>query len=209
MTEAILDLHRKKKSIFWDNYNINQALLFSKIPKTLFSAFQQLLDGDYDEANATLRISYESLLRILYIQKYPKKADDVILNKKGIFVAANVLTQEYHISTEDKLYKILSYPVHSFIDKIIIEFIEGQKSGSITLNLGYEANEKALYAGMNRLITVLYFALRIFTKIFQKKLVAFETPNYKPLVEALKRVKLDIHLKNVALIIKQLEKYIT
>lgn len=166
LSSAILGLNHVPKND-WKPHNSLQVLLISKTPKTLFSAFQQVLRGDYHEGLATCRIAYETLLAVCFIAKYPESQWSIIKAQKGerAFKPANFLKDNLKVVDEDPFYEFLSYPMHCQKLSIISDLKVGMEKGLI-LDLGYGYDDKELSMAFNNLITVLYFSSRLFQRIF-------------------------------------------
>jgi hypothetical protein len=164
---AILGLNRLQKKT-WLYHEVVQALFLSRIPKTVFSGFQQTIDGDYAEALATCRIAYETVLRVIFIAKHPVDVQAALCDAKGkrAFRAANVLTQDLKVTSEDPLYESLSFPIHSMKLHVVQDIIKASKAGSVGFDLGFAKDEKQLYRSFNIIITVTYFAARIVNALF-------------------------------------------
>jgi hypothetical protein len=145
-----------------------QALFLVRVPRTLFSAFQQAMKGDYYESMATCRIAYESMLRILFIQKYPSDWASTLLHQKGMrqFKASKFISEDLKIAEEDKTYNYLSFPIHSQKQFVLGEVASAITQGGITLSFGYEFNEREMAIAFNYLLALLYFAFRLFLKLF-------------------------------------------
>jgi hypothetical protein len=176
------------------------------MPKILFSVHHQALRGYYYESLATLRIAYELLLRILYIQKFPAQIDLVILNASSgegnKFQASNVLP--HHFKVQDELYDWLSKPLHGMVQKVAQELVASQKSGGVILDLGYQYDPKLYVASMNLSIVVLYLSIRSYIAIFDPVTVNLNELNYKSLIEVIKQIHLESHLKTASIIVDQL-----
>jgi hypothetical protein len=204
--KAVNTLNYSKKKDWGDHHTV-QAVLFSKIPQTLFSSFEEITRGNYEQGIGVLRIAYESLLRVLFVHKYPGEMWSAIVNRKGCrqFSASKLLTEDYKIIGDDVLYRVLSYPIHGLRHKVASELVNGHKTGSLTLNLGYTGmDDKSMSQAINLLMSVTYFAVRIFIGIFGDLLKDFRLPRYKGLTLIMKLSELHIHLKTVALILKKL-----
>ncbi|MDO8446387.1 MAG: hypothetical protein Q7T53_09865 [Deltaproteobacteria bacterium] len=166
LSSAILGLnHVPKKD--WKPHNALQAVLISKTPKTLFSAFQQVLHGDHHEGLATCRIAYETLLAVCFIAKYPESQWSIIKAQKGerAFNPSNFLKDNLKVVDEDPFYGFLSYPIHCQKLSVMSDLKVGMERGLI-LDLGYRYDDKELSIALNNLIAVLYFSSRLFQRIF-------------------------------------------
>lgn len=154
----------------WQEYQTVQGLFLARVPRTLFSAFQQVMNGDYYESLATSRIAYESLLRILFIQIYPSEWSSTLLQEKGKrqFKASKFIVDDIKIADEDRTYAFLSFPVHSHKQDILRDIRKGLQGQGILLAIGYEFSERDMTIAFNNLLAVLYFTLRIFEELLGK-----------------------------------------
>lgn len=154
----------------WQQQQTVQALFFIRVPRTLFSAFQQIMNGDYYESLATCRIAYEALLRILFIQKYPADWSSTLHLEKGKrkFKASRFIVDDLKIADEDRTYIFLSLPTHSQKQSVLSTIRKGTQGEGILLDPGYEFSEKEMSATFNTLLKILYLALRVFADFLGK-----------------------------------------
>ena len=180
----------------WDIDKQAKSVLISRTPKTLTSAFNQIIAGYYDEGLAVCRMAYENLLAICFLQKNPQNADSVLSYgfKKQIrkqlpsikqFKPSNVLTQELKIADEDEMYSFLSMTIHGNKFTVLKDIVNAQKSG-FTFNLGFSYDEERLSMSFNHLIAILYLSLCLFKGIFGKYFKDSEMPYDDKAIEALK-----------------------
>lgn len=147
-----------------------QALFLGCVTRTFFSAFQQTMNGDYYECLATCRIAYESILRILFIQKYPSEWSSTLVQEKGHrqFKASKFIVEDLKIADEDRTYAFLSFPIHSHKQFVMGDIRSGLQGQGITIDLRYEFSERDMTIAFNNLLSLLYFALRVFCELFSK-----------------------------------------
>lgn len=150
----------------WKQHNTLQVVFLSKVPKTLFSAFDQLIQGDYFEALATCRIAYETLLRICFIEIFPEHRFSTIKPEKGSpdFKPTNFLRDTLKVVAKDPFYEFLSLPVHSHKYSVVMDMAKGQEG--FLLDLGFEYNEKDFQLSFNNLIVITYLTVRLFQGLF-------------------------------------------
>lgn len=168
----------------WEDHNTLQVVFFASIPKTLFSAFQQIMSGDYFEGLATCRIVYETLLRICFIEVFPANQYSTIILEKGKvnFQPTNFFKDILKVIDKDPFYEFLSAPVHSNKFTVLKNLVQSQKQGGLLIDLSFEYEEKDLQLAFNSLIVITYFAVRLFQGLFnsflsgQKYLLEGEEP---------------------------------
>ena len=181
----------------WDIDKQAKSVLISRTPKTLTSAFNQIIAGYYDEGLAVCRMAYENLLAICFLQKNPQNADSVLSYgfKKQIrkqlpsikqFKPSNVLTQELKIADEDEMYSFLSMPIHGNKFAVWNDIMNAQKGCGFAFNLGFSYDEERLSMSFNHLIAILYLSLCLFKGIFGKYFKDSEMPYDDKAIEALK-----------------------
>lgn len=172
LARAIDGLNLVKKEN-WKQHNTLQVVFLSKVPKTLFSAFQQILHGDYYEALATCRIAYETLLRVCFIEVSPEHQFSTIKAEKGCcqFTPTNFLRDVLKVIDKDPFYEFLSLPVHSHKYSVLKDMVKGQQNGGLLFDLGFEYHEKDLQYSFNYLMAITYLALRLFQGLFNGFLV--------------------------------------
>lgn len=161
----------------WQQSQTIQILFFKRVPKTLFSAFQQILNGDYYESLATCRIAYESLLRILFIEKYPTDWSSTLLPEKGKrkFKASKFIVEDLKVADEDRTYTFLSFPIHSHKQSVLADIKKGNQEKGLLLDPGYEFSEREMSIAFNNLLAILYMASRLFSAFFGKYIKASES----------------------------------
>lgn len=171
LVNAIHGLNFAKKEN-WEQHNTLQVVFLSKVPKTLFSAFQQIMHGDYFEALATCRIVYETLLRVCFIETFPAHQYLTIKAEKGSrdFKPTNFLKDTLKVIDKDPFYEFLSLPVHSNKYLVLEDMFKSQQNGGLLLDLGFEYNEKYLEVSFNNLIVITYLAGRLFQGLFNSHL---------------------------------------
>jgi hypothetical protein len=161
----------------WQQHQTVQGLFLVRVPRTLFSAFQQIMNGDYYESLATCRIAYESLLRILFIERYPADWSTTLLPEKGKrqFKASRFVVDDLKVAQEDRTYTFLSLPIHSHKQSVLSAIKKGTQGTGIVLDPGYEFSEREMSIAFNNLLAILYMASRIFTELFSKFLLTSES----------------------------------
>lgn len=208
-SKSVLDLNYNKKTE-WTDFHTKNAVMMSKIPKGLFAAFYLANRGYYYEAMSSLRIPYELLLRILYIQKRPNEIDLVMLNKSSKegnkFKAAHVLSHLYKVSKEqnDYLYSFMSRPLHGMMHSVTKEVIQSSKKEGLILKLGYKFDHSIYVVVMNLILVVMYLCIRTHISIFDPVKENLLKPDYKPLIQALKNIQMKEYLVVGAKIVDQL-----
>ena len=157
----------------WKTHLGFELVFLSTLPKTLFSAFDQILSGDYSEGMATCRIAYETILRICFLEVYPECHDSTIVRMKGktIFQATNFLKDNLKVIDKDPLYEFLSFPVHSNTYNVLKTIVEGHKKGGVPITLGFEYSQEDLNLSFNHLMGIMYIAIRILSGLFNVHLV--------------------------------------
>lgn len=167
LAQAIQGLNFVEKQN-WREHNTLQVAFFAKIPKTLFSAFQQIMNGDYYEGLATCRIAYETLLRVCFIERYPENQYSTIIPREGkiCFQPTNFLKDILKVVDQDPFYEFLSLSVHSHKFTVMKTLVQGQNQGGLLVDLGFEYDEKDLQLAFNNLIVITYLAVRLFKSLF-------------------------------------------
>lgn len=171
----------------WQQQQTVQALFFIRVPRTLFSAFQQIMNGEYAESLSTCRIAYETLLRILFIQKYPADCSSTLHLEKGKrqFKASRFIVDDLKVADEDRIYAFLSFPIHSHKQSVFRAIRKGAQGEGILLDPEYEFSEREMSVAFNNLLKMLYLALRIFADFFGKYIEREENTIYPTALEAL------------------------
>ena len=157
----------------WEAHQVFKLAFVSTLPKTLFSAFEQIMSGDYSEGMATCRIAYETLLRICFLEAYPDCHEATIAPIKGktSFKATNFLRDDLNVIDEDPFYEFLSFPVHSHKFNVLRIIVESHQKDGASISQGFEYVEKDLHIAFNHLMGITYIAVRILSGLFNVHLV--------------------------------------
>lgn len=152
----------------WDNRYTLQLLFLSGIPKTLISALSLALQGYYDECLTLCRTSYESTLRVCFVQRFPEHMWAVVGTKqrgRRQFKPSKFLSEDLDVCVEDPFYRFLSYNVHGKAE-VLYDVGEIKKGTFIGFGPRFQVDEPRVQVCLNNLVSVTYFASRILGVLF-------------------------------------------
>jgi len=147
-----------KKS--WPRFKSLQHILFPETLKTLHRAFEDCLDGYYDESVILLRSVYEMYIRMIFVVYYPEDWEAIFFKQKGkrAFNLTNFVRDDLKFDWEH-LYGLMSYIAHTKAQRNlnkIIEIAQGKFRGPIRLEYSFDENE---LSGPMNISTFLLFVL--------------------------------------------------
>jgi len=144
----------------WPQYKNLQYLMFPETLKTLHRAFEDTIDGYYDEAIMLLRSVYETYVKMIFIVCYPEDYEAIFKDKKHKrnFSLTNFLKDDLHFDWEF-IYRFMSYVSHSKMHLILMRLIKLSKGEDKNpIRLEYKYDEDAISRPVN-LSTFLLYAL--------------------------------------------------
>ncbi len=152
----------------WPPHKTAQILLVVHNVKPLLSGFDRLMKGYYEDGLALFRISYEALLRILFISLNP---DDPYYSfaprTKGLkqFNLSNFVAQELKLNWSH--YRVMSSMAHANQFKAMGQLIELHKEGQTDpIAVAFRFDESMLSLGMNHLHILVLLYLRTVLTLF-------------------------------------------
>lgn len=154
----------------WSKHKAIQFLLYPESLKTLHRAFEDVLDGYYDEAMMLNRSVYETFLRIVFLSCYPNEWEAIFYKRPDrMKFDVTSLTQD-HLKVDWKsLYKIMSLISHSKVGKILKKLIKiSQRQEKVIVELEYSPDDTSLFMAVNILTFNLCILFHSLTAIFSE-----------------------------------------
>lgn len=165
--EILKHSNRKNwKWFYWEQY-----LLISNTVTFLYWAYKNIIDWFYIQSSMNLRWSFESLLRLYFINFNPKnfnKIFDKKLWKKEdpVFAVTNFIEQDLKTPKWLEIYKILSYENHSNMISVVDDIMKIQNwDYNIFVNIQWKIDVKY---NINLFIMIVYGFFRYIDDILIK-----------------------------------------
>ena len=144
----------------WPGHRLVQFVLTVENLKPIYSAFDRLVRGYYEDSFALMRIAYEAFFRIVHISLH---TDDTYWSfgpkQKGVKQFQLTSFIEHELGLQWTEYKVLSAMTHSYEFTVLRQVVEiGKEGQKQPLSLGFAYDETLLSIGVNilRLLLLLY-----------------------------------------------------
>jgi|GEM_PF-6181227 len=149
----------------WPNHKRIQYLMFPETLKTLHRAFEDIVDGYYDEATMLLRSVYETYIKIIFLSSYPENWHIIFFSKKGEkkFNLTNFVEVELKLDWKF-MYRAMSHIYHAKTYRNFNRIVEMSQGKHSEIALKYDYNEKDISMPLN-ISTFLLYALFHFALI--------------------------------------------
>ncbi len=154
----------------WPGHRLVQFVFTVENIKPIYSAFDRLVRGYYEDAFALMRIAYEAFFRIVHVSLYP---DDTYWSfgpkGKGVrqFQLTNLVRDQLRLGWTE--YAVLSSMAHCYEITVLRQVVEiGKEGQKEPLGFGFAYDETVLSVGINVLRFVLLLYLRVVSNILLK-----------------------------------------
>ena len=180
----------------WPGHRAVQFILTVMDLKPIYSAFDKLVKGYYEDSFTLARVAYEAFLRTVFLSLYPDSPAYSFDKKKGTrgFNLTNFVEQDLRLDWNH--YSILSAMAHSYKFPVLKKVVEFGKQGKREpLSLSFEYDELLIEVGINILKFLILTYLRTTTTLLllpQKKIALDEV--------LLKKALYYIHLEQQQLL---------
>lgn len=155
----------------WPTHRNAQFLLLVHNLKSLYSSFDRLVKGFYEDSLILIRAPYESIFKIVYITCYPNRPYLPIVerdDKGNKFNFTNFIRHQLKLDWDH--YGLYSWLTHSNKYSVMKEakslFLKEKKDD---VSLKFEHNEKFLQIGINSIQFVSWFYLKLTLVLFLTK----------------------------------------
>lgn len=153
----------------WPKHRSVQFMLIVHNLKNIYSSFDRLVKGFYEDSIVLDRPAYEAFIKVIYITCYPDDPLSVVRGRKSSsgrkFNLTNFVKDELKLDWSD--YRLFSIISHAKAYTVLTEAIkisrEGQKE-PITLELKFD--EELFELGANYIIFLLLVYLKIIVCLF-------------------------------------------
>ncbi len=152
----------------WKMHKAIQYLLYPEAMKTLHRAFEDLIDGYYDESLMLVRSVYETFLRIVFLSCYPTEWEAVFFDRKNKMNFNVTSFVKDHLKVNlDLVYRFTSKVHHSKIHKNLQSLVERSKPNTGNpIRLEYKGDRKSMEISVNFLTLVLACLFHSMISIF-------------------------------------------
>lgn len=142
----------------WSENKAIQYIIFPETMKTLHRAFEDVIDGYYDESMMLNRCVYETFIRIVFISCHPDEAKAAFVKPQKGELAFNVSNFPNDTLKLDWrfLYSIMSAIQHSKKHRVLTEITSRQANPNQIVRLLYESDRKV---GMPMCVNIIMFNL--------------------------------------------------
>jgi hypothetical protein len=113
----------------WPKHRSLQYVLINRNIKFIYSAFDQLIGGFWENSFVLGRPAYEAFLRVLFISLHPEDSDSAMLEQKGKrkFTVVNFIKDELKMDWHD--YEFYSILTHSNKYMVLRDYVKISKEG--------------------------------------------------------------------------------
>jgi len=156
----------------WPKHRGIQFLTLVNNLKPLFSSYQRLIEGFYEDSLILIRPVYESFIKIIYITCNPKYPYKILAGRKDPdgkkFNLSNFLKQELKLNWHS--YGYLSAMSHANYYSILSEAIDlFQKKSKEVSALKFSYDEKLFGVGTNDINFLLLVYMKLIVELFATK----------------------------------------
>ncbi|MBN1621589.1 MAG: hypothetical protein JW871_03260 [Endomicrobiales bacterium] len=141
----------------WKPEKSIQYLHYPETMKTLHRAFEDVLDGYYEESLMLLRCVYEAYIKMIFVSYYPEDRESIFVDRNGRvgFNLTNFI--EHQLKFDWKfIYKVLSVSSHAKSHTHLKRLIKiSEKKDSKPIQLIYYTDKKEA----SRSVNIIYFLL--------------------------------------------------
>lgn len=157
----------------WPQYKNLQFLMFPETLKTLHRAFEDTVDGYYEEAVMLLRSVYETYIRMIFIVCYPNDYEAIFYDRKNkrIFNLTNFVKDELRFEG-GFIYRYMSFVSHSKNHLTLMRLVKLSKGEDKNpIRLKYKYDEKAISIPVNNSTYLLCALFNIMLVTFREDFV--------------------------------------
>lgn len=153
----------------WPKHRSVQFMLIVHNLKNIYSSFDRLVKGFYEDSIVLDRPAYEAFIKVIYITCYPDDPLSVVSGRKSSsgrrFNLTNFVKDELKLDWRDyRLFSIISHAkAYSVLTEAVRISREGQKE---PITLEFKFDEKLFELGANDIIFLLLVYLKIIVCLF-------------------------------------------
>ncbi len=152
----------------WPKYRGLQLLLLIHNLRSLYSAFDRLIKGHWEDTLIIGRTNLESFIKIIWISCYPDRADSAILDLKDRgrkFNFTNFVNDELKLTWND--YKTMSDIIHGNKPAVIKDMIAiHKKTKKYPIVLELKFDRKYFEVGVNYIVFLSLSYLMVTNRLF-------------------------------------------
>jgi len=150
----------------WPKHRSLQYILINHNIKFLYSSFDQLTKGFWENSFVLSRPAYEAFIRVLYVSLHPEDSDTAFVEQKGKrkFNVTNFIRDELNVDWND--YKFYSVVSHSNKYKVLRDYVQIVKDGQKEpIVIKHKFEELEFEMGLNLLVFLCVVYLRMSIKL--------------------------------------------
>lgn len=171
--ELIVDLMIALNYFPKDNFpkhRSTQIILLNNNLKPLFSGFERLKRGFYEDSLTLFRVCYDTIIRIYFISFYPKDFEAVLVDKlpegRRRFNLTNFIKNDLDVDWS-YLYSLMSHVSHANRSKTLIDILSILRNGQKTpIQLEFKIDTELMSSSINILYFICWNYLKIFFDLF-------------------------------------------
>lgn len=152
----------------WPTYKLAQLLLIVHNLKPMFSSYDRLMKGYYEDCNILLRTPYEAFFRVLFISLNPDDLNYSFAPRKKDLKQFNLTSFVQHdLKLDWHHYSVMSWMVHANKWNALSELKRIEKEGQKeAITLAFKFDEDMFSMGINLMGFLLLVYLRAVVVLF-------------------------------------------
>lgn len=150
----------------WPEHRALQYLLINRNIKYVYSSFEQLIGGFWEDSFVLARPAYEAFLRVAFISLYPEDSDSAFFNQKGKrrFNATNFIKDDLKMNWHD--YEFYSILTHSNKYRVVKDYVKLKNEGQLEpIAIKHKFEKLEFEMGVNFLIALNVIYLKMVTQL--------------------------------------------
>lgn len=170
--DLIVEITRRVNYIEKSNWPKHRSVQFMLIVynlKNIYSSFDRLVKGFYEDSIVLDRPAYEAFIKVIYITCYPDDPCSVVSGRKSSsgrkFNLTNFVKDELKLDWRD--YRLFSIISHAKAYSVLTEAIKISRKGQKEpIALEFKFDEELFELGVNDIIFLLLVYLKIIVRLF-------------------------------------------
>lgn len=166
ITDCVHALNYVEKTT-WPKHRGIQFLLYTHNLKTLYSSFDRLIRGSYEDSLSLTRTVYEAFIKIIFLNCFPQSSSALFQKIKDVpnFNLDNFIKDNLKLDWHD--HRLLSMMVHSNNYSVLQGWVElAQRPQTEPICLQYQFDKRLFELGVNYTCYLLSVYLKILDDLF-------------------------------------------
>lgn len=152
----------------WPTHRGIQFTILTHNVKPIFSSFNRLIRGDYENCFALCRVAYEAYIKCIYVSCFPARSYSAVHKQKDggrEFNLTNFIKNDLGLPWSE--YMIMSSMAHANQYSVLNSIIERQESSNPQLvSVLYKYDDKNLQLGINYILYLEYVFCKLTVELF-------------------------------------------